>query len=101
MIAEQLNAAKRAGFTDPRAVESKPITVENPELEEKLGDLQFFSVTYRLFKLEGLEEALLADGLEVFGSFDEGLLVVAGGADEFRHDFLLYNVMIIIKDSIQ
>ena len=50
-----LNAAKRAGFTDPRAVESKPITVENPELEEKLGDLQFFSVTYRLFKLEGLE----------------------------------------------
>ena len=53
------------------------------------------------FKLEGLEEALLADGLEVFGSFDEGLLVVAGGADEFRHDFLLYNVMIIIKDSIQ
>lgn len=50
-----LNMAKLAGFTDPRAVESKPITVENKDLEEKLGDLLFFSVTYRLFKLDGLE----------------------------------------------
>lgn len=50
-----LNAAKRAGFTDPRAVENKPISVENPELEDKLGDIAFFSVTYRLFKLDGLE----------------------------------------------
>jgi arsenite methyltransferase len=50
-----LNAAKKAGFTDPRAVEDKPITVDNEELEEKIGDLRFYSVTYRLFKIEGLE----------------------------------------------
>lgn len=50
-----LNIAKKVGFTDPRAVENKVITVENPELEEKLGDINCFSVTYRLFKLEGLE----------------------------------------------
>ena len=50
-----LNFAKNAGFTDPRVVESRPLTVENEELQEKLGELQFFSVTYRLFKLEGLE----------------------------------------------
>ena len=50
-----LNFAKKAGFTDPRAVENKPISIENKELEEKVGDLKFFSVTYRLFKLEGLE----------------------------------------------
>jgi ubiquinone/menaquinone biosynthesis C-methylase UbiE len=48
-------AAKEAGFTDPRTVENKPITVENEILEEKLGDIKFFSVTYRLFKIEGLE----------------------------------------------
>ena len=51
-----LKFAKRAGFTDPRVVESRPLLVENDELQEKLGDINFFSVTYRLFKIEGLEE---------------------------------------------
>ena len=50
-----LNFAKKAGFTDPRAVENKIITVENKELEEKIGTLSFYSVTYRLWKLDGLE----------------------------------------------
>lgn len=50
-----LNFAKKAGFTDPRAVENKPVTVDNKVLEEKLGLIQFYSVTYRLFKIEGLE----------------------------------------------
>ncbi len=50
-----LRFAKTAGFTDPRAVENKAITVENRSLESKLGDIQFFSVTYRLFKIDGLE----------------------------------------------
>lgn len=51
-----LKTAKKAGFTDPRTMESKPIAVENVLLEEKLGEIKFFSVTYRLFKIEGLEE---------------------------------------------
>ncbi len=50
-----LNIAKKAGFTDPRAVESKPVTVENEALEELIDGINFFSVTYRLFKIEGLE----------------------------------------------
>ncbi|MFT5819748.1 MAG: arsenite methyltransferase [Crocinitomix sp.] len=50
-----LNFAKKAGFTDPRATENKPITIDNKELEEKVGELEFYSVTYRLFKLDGLE----------------------------------------------
>lgn len=50
-----LRASKDAGFTDPRAVESKPITIENQALEEKVGLITFFSVTYRLFKIDGLE----------------------------------------------
>jgi len=50
-----LNIAKKAGFTDPRNVESKPIEIGNEELSEKLGLINFFSVTYRLFKLSGLE----------------------------------------------
>ena len=51
-----LTFSRRAGFTDPRAVDSHPITVENEELQELLGTITFFSVTYRLFKIEGLEK---------------------------------------------
>ena len=50
-----LNMAKKAGFIDPRAVESHEISVENKELQELTGDIRFYSVTYRLMKIEGLE----------------------------------------------
>lgn len=51
-----LKTARKAGFIDPRAVESHEITVDNIEVQQKVGDIQFFSATYRLFKIEGLEE---------------------------------------------
>ena len=51
-----LKAARKAGFIDPRTTEDHPITVENEELEEMLGDIKFYSVTYRLWKIDGLEE---------------------------------------------
>jgi len=50
-----LNYAKNAGFTDPRNIEDKPITIENQDLEEVVGDIKFYSVTYRLWKIDGLE----------------------------------------------
>lgn len=50
-----LNIAKKAGFRDPRVVEASPITIGNQELREKVGDIEFYSVTYRLFKIEDLE----------------------------------------------
>lgn len=50
-----LNYAKNAGFTDPRVVENKPISVSNQEIDVLIGDIKVFSVTYRLFKIEGLE----------------------------------------------
>jgi len=48
--------AQKAGFTDPRSVKNNPITVENEKLQDLLGSIKFFSVTYRLFKIEGLEK---------------------------------------------
>ncbi|AJE21524.1 methyltransferase domain-containing protein [Azotobacter chroococcum] len=51
------NLARRHGFADPRLVEDRPISVDDPHLAEKLGDARFFSATYRLFKLDGLEPA--------------------------------------------
>lgn len=52
-----LPMAKEAGFLDPRLVTSRPIEVENEAMRDKLGQARFFSATYRLFKLEGLEPA--------------------------------------------
>ena len=52
-----LPMAKRAGFLDPRLVTSHPIDVKNEAMKQKLGQAKFFSATYRLFKLNGLETA--------------------------------------------
>lgn len=50
-----LNLAKAAGFTDPRLVEDRPIAMTDPVMADKVGAIRFFSATYRLWKLEGLE----------------------------------------------
>ncbi|MYM56005.1 methyltransferase domain-containing protein [Thalassovita mangrovi] len=50
-----LTFAKRAGFDDPRLVNHRPLTIENPKLEARVAPLTFTSATYRLFKLDGLE----------------------------------------------
>lgn len=47
--------AREVGFIDPRVVEAAPITIENKELEDKLKGYEFYSVTYRLFKIDELE----------------------------------------------
>jgi arsenite methyltransferase len=52
-----LPLAKSVGFLDPRLVTSRPIEITNPKLRAKLGTSQFYSATYRLFKLPDLETA--------------------------------------------
>ena len=52
-----LPMAKRAGFLDPRLVTSRPLAITNEAIKRKLGQAKFFSATYRLFKLDGLETA--------------------------------------------
>jgi SAM-dependent methyltransferase len=51
------NLAKKCGFLDPRLVEDRPLGINNQAIQEKLGNIQFFSATYRLFKLDELEPA--------------------------------------------
>ncbi len=51
------NIAKRAGFGDPRLVNDRVLTIENAQIEAKVGNIGFTSATYRLFKLDGLEPA--------------------------------------------
>lgn len=50
-----IDLAKRVGFLDPRVVTESEITIENPELQAKVGTARFYSVTLRLFKLPELE----------------------------------------------
>lgn len=51
------NLAKNAGFLDPRLVDDRRITIGNNALAERVDNISFFSATYRLFKLAGLEPA--------------------------------------------
>jgi SAM-dependent methyltransferase len=50
-----LRLAWQHGFADPRLVEDRPLAVTDAELSARIGNLRFFSATYRLFKLDGLE----------------------------------------------
>ena len=49
--------AKRMGFTDPRVVSDRKIDISNPEIEKLVENINFHTITYRLWKLEGLEDA--------------------------------------------
>ena len=50
-----LRIAKAAGFGDPRLLADRPLAINDPGIALKLAGIAFFSATYRLFKLAGLE----------------------------------------------
>ena len=86
-----LPMAKEAGFLDPRLVTSRPIAVENEAIRAKLGQAKFFSATYRLFKLEGLEPAC-----EDYGQ----AVIYKGGVAEQPDAFALDGHHLIEKGKI-
>lgn len=49
--------ARAAGFADPRLVEDRPLAVTDQALAGKVGNIRFFSATWRLFRVDGLEHA--------------------------------------------
>lgn len=60
-----LNLGRACGFTDPRLVEDRPITIGNAAIAARTGPICFYSATYRLFKLAGLEPACEDHGQSV------------------------------------
>lgn len=50
-----LGLAREAGFTDPRLVKDRILSIDNPALARRLEPARFWSATWRLWKLEGLE----------------------------------------------
>jgi 2-polyprenyl-3-methyl-5-hydroxy-6-metoxy-1,4-benzoquinol methylase len=60
------NLAKKVGFDDPRLVEDAPITIQNAKVQQGIQDLgygalQFYSATYRLWKLPNQLEPACED----------------------------------------
>jgi radical SAM/Cys-rich protein len=49
--------SKKAGFSDPRVVSKRTVEITNEEIKALVGNITFFSITYRLWKLRGLEDA--------------------------------------------
>lgn len=50
-----LALGKRHGFADPRLVEDRPLEITDEKLAQRTGTIDFYSATYRLFKLDELE----------------------------------------------
>ena len=52
-----ISLAKNNGFLDPRLVTDRPLGIENQEVQQLIGHINFYSATYRLFKIAALEPA--------------------------------------------
>lgn len=83
--------AKQAGFLDPRLVTDRPLGVTDEALADKLGAARFFSSTYRLFKLAGLEPLC-----EDYGQ----AVVYKGGVAHSEHAFVLDKHHVIERGKV-
>ncbi|RMG64881.1 MAG: methyltransferase domain-containing protein [Calditrichaeota bacterium] len=70
----------RLGVLDYRVVSSRPVSLDNPEVEEKIGMVDFYSMTIRVFKLDSLE-----DRCEDYGQ----MAVYRGSIPDAPHRFVL------------
>lgn len=85
------NLAKKVGFSDPRIVETAPITIENKDVENKTKGYKFYSVTYRLFKLP------LEPACEDYGQ----AVIYKGGVFEEPRAFMLDEHHVFEKGKVE
>lgn len=52
-----LSLSKSAGFADPRLVEDRVLGINNADIEALIGHINFYSATFRLFKIPQLESS--------------------------------------------
>ncbi|MEM7677510.1 MAG: methyltransferase domain-containing protein [Myxococcota bacterium] len=55
-VGDFTSLSKKSGFLDPRCLTSSVLEVQNESIQKKLGAARFGSETYRLFKLDGLDD---------------------------------------------
>jgi len=49
--------ARKAGFNDPRVVSRRRISISNEDVRDRVGNIRFSSITYRLWKIDNIEDA--------------------------------------------
>ncbi len=72
--------AIEAGFTEPRMVTSKEIEITDEKMQKVIGKTKFYSITYRLWKIEDLDSVC-----EDYGQF----AIYKGGIKESEQEFQL------------
>ncbi|GBD98184.1 demethylmenaquinone methyltransferase [bacterium BMS3Abin07] len=89
---------RETGCLDYRVVSSRAISLDNPGIEKKIGMVNFFSMTIRAFKLQGLE-----DICEDYGQAAIYLGSIAGHPHTFRlddhHRFITGKPMLICGNT--
>lgn len=82
--------AKETGFLDPRIVKASNLEITNAKVATKTKDINFYSITYRLFKLPDLE----------YQCEDYGHSVTYKGTIEYHPtEFVLDQKHVIKKDE--
>ena len=76
-----IDVARDCGFGDARLVTSRSLSVDDPEQARKLGAARFYSATFRLFNIAGLETRCEGYGQAVI--YKGG---IAGHEDVFELD---------------
>lgn len=82
--------AKKTGFNDPRIISKRIVDINNPEILKLVEGITFYSITYRLWKIQGLE-----DGCEDYGH----IAIYRGGIAEANNRFILDSEHIFEKDK--
>lgn len=72
--------ARRCGFGDPRLVEDAPVLVTDAAIAARTAGIDFYSATYRLFRVDALEPAC-----EDYGQ----AVIYRGGLPGHEHRFVL------------
>tara|TARA_B100000965_G_scaffold403082_1_gene430430 strand:+ start:601 stop:1665 length:1065 start_codon:yes stop_codon:yes gene_type:complete len=52
-----IRISKKVGFKDPRLVSDRKLTISDKNLLKRLGSINFYSATYRLFNIDVLEDS--------------------------------------------
>jgi len=81
--------ARRTGFADPRIMSRRRIDISNEAVRDRVGNIRFSSITYRLWKLTGLEDAC-----EDFGH----VAMYRGGVPQAPFLFMLDSGHVFEKD---
>ncbi len=85
-----LRMARKAGFLDPREVSRREVSIKDPEIKRLIGNARFYSITYRLWKLKGLE-----DTCEDYGH----IAIYKGGQKENEFRFMLDSTHVFEKNK--